>query len=82
MQFYLRDFRKHFIVLISSEVFKSLFSLPSFIKQASSRIRACLLNERAEGRLSFEKASDLFKRKKLPKVYSDKIAAYLDIHSS
>ena len=50
--------------------------------ESYSRIRACLLNERAEGKLSFEKASDLFKKKKLPKVYTDKISAYLDIHSS
>ena len=47
-----------------------------------SRIRACLLNERSEGRLSFKKASDLFKKKKLPKVYTDKISTYIDIHSS
>jgi hypothetical protein len=50
--------------------------------ESYSRIRACLLDERAEGRLSFQKASDLFKKKKLPKVYTDKISAYLDIHSS
>ena len=49
--------------------------------ESYSRIRACLLAAAKEGTLSFEKASDLFKKKKLPKVYQDRIAAYLDIHS-
>tara|TARA_R100001460_G_scaffold4608_1_gene12912 strand:+ start:182 stop:457 length:276 start_codon:yes stop_codon:yes gene_type:complete len=49
--------------------------------ESYSRIRACLLNERSEGTLSFQKASDLYKKKKLPKVYTDKISNYLDIHS-
>lgn len=48
----------------------------------NSRVRATLLEERSEGRLSFQKASDLFKKKKLPKVYEDKINAYLELNAS
>jgi hypothetical protein len=50
--------------------------------ETHSRVRACLLHERKHGKLSFKQASDLFKKTKLPKVYQDKIAAYLEIHSS
>lgn len=49
--------------------------------ESYSRIRACLLEERAEGRLSFQKASGLYEKKKLPKVYRDKIQKYLDLNS-
>lgn len=47
-----------------------------------SRVRACLLHERKHNKLSFQQASDLFKKKKLPKVYQDKIAAYLELNAS
>ena len=46
--------------------------------ESYSRIRACLLADAKEGNLSFGKASDMFNKKKLPKLYQDKISTYLD----
>lgn len=45
--------------------------------QKMKRIQACLYAESKAGKLSFEQAHNLFKRKTLPKVYADKIKAYL-----
>jgi len=47
----------------------------------ASRVKACLLNEKSAGNLSFKQANDLFKKKSLPKKYVDSIAAYLEANS-
>jgi len=50
--------------------------------ESHSRIRACLLEEASKGSLSFKAASDMFAKKKLPKIYQDKITTYLENMSS